>query len=54
MAGAGEKAEGSQQNRDNWKELSSELIKGWESKNIWNMDETACFFKKIFQKLALK
>ena len=28
---------------DSWKERIPELLQGYSSENIWNLDETACF-----------
>ena len=32
---------------DSWKERLPELVQGYSKENIWNMDETGCFFKAL-------
>ena len=32
---------------DSWKERIPELLQGYSSENIWNLDETACFWKAL-------
>ena len=29
--------------RGNWKERTPELLQGYSSESVWNLDETACF-----------
>ena len=50
MTVAGEEADISPQTLASWKERSKELIKGWKPENVWNMDETGCFW--VFKTLA--
>ena len=50
MTVAGEEADISPQTLASWKERSKELIKGWKPENVWNMDETRCFW--VFKTLA--
>ena len=47
MTVAGEKADVSPETLESWKERSKELIKGWKPENVWNMDETGCFWKGL-------
>ena len=47
MTVAGEDADVSPQTLASWKERSKELIKGWKPENVWNMDETRCFWKGL-------
>lgn len=35
---------------ESWKERLSELLQGYEAKNIWNLDETGCFWKALPEK----
>ena len=44
MTVAGEEADVSPQTLVSWKERSKELIRGWKPENVWNMDETGCFW----------
>ena len=30
-----------------WMERINELIKGYSLENVWNMDESGCFFKAL-------
>ena len=32
---------------DSWKERIPELLQGYSSENIWNLDETACFWRAL-------
>ena len=32
---------------DSWKERLPEPIRGYSKEDIWNMDETGCFFKAL-------
>ena len=32
---------------DSWKERIPELVRGYSPKNIWNMDETGCFWRAL-------
>ena len=34
---------------DSWTERLRELCKGYHLKDIWNMDESGCFFKALFK-----
>ena len=47
MTVAGEEADVSPQTVESWRERSRELIKGWQPENVWNMDETGCFWKGL-------
>lgn len=47
MTVAGEEADVSPQTLVSWKERSKELIRGWKPENVWNMDETGCFWKGL-------
>ena len=38
---------------DSWKERLPELLQGYLSCDIWNLDETACFFGKLCLIMAL-
>ena len=47
MTVAGEDADVSPQTLASQKGRSKELIKGWKPENVWNMDETGCFWKGL-------
>ena len=32
---------------DSWKERIPELLQGYSRENIWNLDETACFWRAL-------
>ena len=32
---------------DSWKELLPELVTGYSAENIWNLDETGCFWRAL-------
>ena len=32
---------------DSWKELLLELVRGYSAENIWNLDETGCFWRAL-------
>ena len=32
---------------DSWKERLPELLRGYSKKDIWNLDETACFWRAL-------
>ena len=43
----GESGEVSGATVDSWKERLPELLQGYASENIWNLDETACFWRAL-------
>ena len=44
---AGEEGDLSSVTLESWKERSRELVRGWKPENIWNIDETGCFWKGL-------
>ena len=47
MSVAGEEGDVSSLKLESWKERSRELVRGWKPENIWNIDETGCFWKGL-------
>ena len=47
MSVAGEEGVVSSMTLESWKERSRELVRGWKAENIWNIDETGCFWKGL-------
>ena len=47
MSVAGEEGDVSSMTLESWKERSRELVRGWKAENIWNIDETGCFWKGL-------
>ena len=47
MSVAGEEGDVNSMALKSWKERSRELIRGWKPENIWNIDETGCFWKGL-------
>ena len=47
---AGEEDNVSQQTIDSWSETVKELTKGYSPRDVWNEDETGCFWKAILEK----
>ena len=43
----GEAADVADETTTSWMERIQELTKGYSSENIWNMDESGCFFKAL-------
>lgn len=43
----GEAGEVSGETIDSWKERLPELLQGYSRRDIWNLDETACFWKAL-------
>ena len=50
MEMAGEEGDVSQETLSSWDERSRELIRGYESRNVWNIDETGQFWKALTDK----
>ena len=44
---SGESGDVSGQTVESWKERLPELLQGYEAKNIWNLDETGCFWRAM-------
>ena len=40
----GESGDVSRETVDSWKELLPELVRGYSAENVWNLDETGCFW----------
>ena len=36
--------------RGNWKERTPELLQGYSSESVWNLDETACFWRALLER----
>lgn len=47
MSVAGEEGDVTSMTLESWKERSRELVRGWKAENIWNIDETGCFWKGL-------
>ena len=47
---SGESGDVSGETVDSWKERLPELLEGYEPSNIWNLDETGCFWKALPEK----
>ena len=47
MKVAGEEGDVSQQKLSTWDERSRELMRGYEARNSWNMDETGQFWRAL-------
>ncbi|XP_068712886.1 tigger transposable element-derived protein 6-like [Montipora foliosa] len=47
---AGEEGDVSQETIDSWNERLKELTRGYSPRDIWNEDETGCFWKAMLQK----
>ena len=43
----GESAEASVDTDKSWRERLIEILKGYEAKDIWNLDETGCFWRAL-------
>ena len=41
---SGESGDVSGETVDSWKEQLPELVRGYSAENIWNLDETGCFW----------
>lgn len=50
MVVCGESGEVSGKTVESWKERLPEIIEGYTAKNIWNMDESGCFWKALPEK----
>ena len=44
---SGESGDVSSETVDSWKERLPEILKGYETKDIWNLDETGCFWRAL-------
>ena len=47
MAISGESGEVSSKTADSWKERLPEIIQGYKPEDVWNMDESGCFWKAL-------
>ena len=47
MKVAGEEGDVSQETLSSWDERSRELMRGYESRNVWNIDETGQFWRAL-------
>ena len=47
MKVAGEEGDVNQETLSSWDERSRELLRGYEPRNVWNMDETGQFWKAL-------
>ena len=47
MSVAGEEADVGTETVESWCERAREITRGWESENIWNMDETGDFWRGL-------
>ena len=43
----GESGDVSGETVDSWKERLPELVRGYPAENIWNLDETGCFWRAL-------
>ncbi len=44
---SGESGDVSGETVDSWKERLPELVQGYKSEDIWNIDETGCFWRAL-------
>ena len=51
---SGESFDVSEVTVSSWMELLRELCKGYQLKDIWNMDESGCFSKRVLPKALRK
>ena len=47
MSVSGESGDVSGETVKSWKERLPELVQGYSKEDIWNMDETGCFWKAL-------
>ena len=47
MSVTGEEGDVNSLTLESGKEKSRELIRGWKPENVWNIDETGCFWKSL-------
>jgi len=47
MTISGESGEVSSKTADSWKERLPEIIHGYKPEDVWNMDESGCFWKAL-------
>lgn len=50
MKVAGKEGDISQETLSSWDEHSHELMRGYEPRNVWNMDETGQFWRAVLDK----
>ena len=47
---AGEAGEVSKKTMESWNERAREITTGWNARDVWNMDETGCFWRGLPEK----
>ena len=47
---AGEEGDVSKETMESWNELAREITTGWNAHDVWNMDETGCFWRGLPEK----
>ena len=47
---SGEAADFSEETVDSWKERLETIMEGYEARDIWNLDETGCFYRVLPEK----
>ncbi|XP_032223965.1 tigger transposable element-derived protein 4-like [Nematostella vectensis] len=50
MAVSGEEAGVNPETVERWKERAREITRGWDAKNVWNVDETGCLWRGLPEK----
>ena len=50
FAVSGEAADVSEETVDSWKERLETIMEGYEARDIWNLDETGCFYRALPEK----
>ena len=47
---AGEAGDVSKETMESWNERAREITTGWNARDVWNMDETGCFWRGLPEK----
>ena len=47
---AGEAGDVSKETMESWNESAREITTEWNARDVWNMDETACFWRGLPEK----